>query len=112
MIADQVKRFNGQTYNMIHDFVKVALVLIGFAILGVIAGSLVAGSLALIGVIFQVLKVLWLFSSALFCREGIRDDDEDELTAPLQSPRTNASQAPQSMQFKNESAKSDGNVRE
>ena len=63
--------------------------LLGFAILGVIGGTLVSALLSPIGVVFQVLKVLWLLTRALFCRDGIRDDDDEELFAALQSPMSN-----------------------
>ena len=86
MISDQVKRFNLQTRESFHVAFNYALVLIGFALLGLIAGSLVSLFLGLIGVLFQITKVFLLFFKAVFCRYGIKDDEDDDLTSPSKSP--------------------------
>ena len=52
MVIDQVKRFKGQTRDLLHEVLNDAIVLIGFAMLGVTAGSLLSFFLGLVGVVF------------------------------------------------------------
>ena len=60
--------------------VSYTVVIFGFSIIGCFAGVLVAVFFGPFGTIYQLCKVILLLMRALFLRDGIKDDDEDELT--------------------------------
>ena len=68
---------------MLHETVRYVIVLLGFALLGIVAGAFVSVTLGVLGVVFQLLKVMYLFAKAIFGKEGIKDVEEDDLISPL-----------------------------